>query len=54
MGRIIHKYLKDCHGEEDEMCLVWLQGIELEPMSGNTGKLTLTEEKENLPILQTF
>ena len=30
MGRITHKYLKDCHREEDEIHPMRLQGIELD------------------------
>lgn len=48
MGRIIHKYLKDCHEVEDEMYPVWLQGIEPGPVCGNYSEADFDKVKRKL------
>lgn len=54
MGRIIHKYLKDCHGEEDEMYSVWLQGIEPGPACGNYSEAGFNRVKRKLSNTLNF
>lgn len=54
MGRIIHKYLKDYHKEEDEMYPVRLQGVKPGPVRGNYSEAGFDRVKRKLSNTLNF